>query len=222
MIFLIRLLFFIGILNAADINFRKQIINSTTPSSNSNSSSEGIRFLLGFDAGIANIHLNRILESNDKKDISQSQYYTYNLALKTGIYSESGYFGGRIYAVSGYSSLNDFDILNLGLNLDFLINFLDSNRFNFGIILGIGGGMYFPLYKNPIFSPLGRPPFSPVGWVNTGVRLRSGIHSFEISYQWPYIYSSIYNDSLSSPTGMKSETYTMNAKFLNIGYILYF
>ena len=102
------------------------------------------------------------------------------------------------------------------------MNFWNFSGFDLGFIAGIGGGMYFPLYKNPIFSPLGRPPFSPVGWINTGFRLRNGIHSFEISYQWPYVFSSIYNISNSSPTGMQSETYMMNAKFLNIGYILYF
>lgn len=216
---------FLIVLNADDVNLRKVAISTPTENKAPTQSGDEYGVLLGLGWGLANVFTKHTISQDDTKtdSIVKNQVNAINVFL--GLYSDGGHFGGRIYANASVFKTPLFSVLDGGVNLDLLINFMDSNFFNLGTIFGVGGGMYVVKLDSSLSSK-SKIPLSPIGWINVGFRMKLAGSSLEFVYKMPYLYTSVYNNAISmqTPNGFqsKSDIYSLKATSLNVNYVHYF
>lgn len=222
---ILTIIVFILCINANDINFRQQAIQKDNVINQEEESVNDYGILLGLGWGLAEIFTKHTIEQGANKTVSISKNKSHAINAFIGLYSDSGHFGGRVYAGGSIFKTPLFSVLDGGLNLDLFINFLDSNIFNIGTILGIGGGMYI-VKLNDTLSSEGKVPLSPIGWVNAGFRIKLLGSSLEVIYKMPYIYASVYNNAISTQSQnifeTKADMYFIKANSINVNYVYYF
>lgn len=182
-------------------------------------------FFVGIEGQMYNAMLKHTIEGNGSDTSQISKESGFGGALKVGIVDMPDFIGGRFYAEGSYMGLRDFNVFTLGLNVDMMINFIDSNIWNIGVFAGVGGGMYVAFFKNPALNSNAKVPLSPTGWLNLGLRFtifkNQGI---ELTYRLPYIYAPIYKDT-QTPVGSSSSittSYLLKSGYFGFGYTLAF
>lgn len=212
--------------NYKEIKMKKVILILTLFISFAVAKNDSNGFMLGLDAGMAYYNLNHKVKDSGVKNIQKQSSFTPNANVKLGISNESGYIGGRFYGEGGFFSMEKFHIIVGGVNVDLLVNFTNNEVWNFGAFVGLGGGMYLALFRDKSLSSAGKVPLSPIGWANTGLRLKYNHHAFEVLLRVPYIYAAIYKYSGSkqgnSGTQSIDDNYFLKAGMINIGYVYTF
>lgn len=182
------------------------------------------QFFFGIDVGISMANILYSL-TEMKETSTSSKSYSLNSGFKVGVSNIDKYIGGRFYGEGSYIKIPKFHILNLGVNIDLLLNFYNAKTWGIGGFFGIGGGMYMVLFDDDSLKNSGKVPFSPIGWLGGGFRfVLENTHSFELSYRYSYIYASIYNYSESRPeiAGSATTQYKLKTDNITLSYILSF
>ncbi|RAX54451.1 hypothetical protein CCY99_03635 [Helicobacter sp. 16-1353] len=203
-------------------NNRSNVIARTQ---NQTQNTDTTSFFVALEGSLNNTVLKKNIESTNVNTTSFIKQRVFGGAMKVGFMDIDRFIGGRFYAEGSYTGLSDFMIFGLGLNLDILVNFLDSKMWNVGVFAGIGGGMYVATFKNDSLNSSGKTPLSPAGWINAGFRFTIfGNQAIEITYRYPYTYASIYKDSIVVPgtTGQETTSYSYKSDYIGISYAFAF
>lgn len=187
--------------------------------------SDKISFFAGASIGIDAVSMQEIMaidrSANTKKWLSGGV----SLGAKGGIISEEEWLGGRFYAELSYSKFPKFNVLSVGVDLDLLIKYYETQGWKIGGFLGLGGGMNMAFIADSALKKEGEKSLIAVGWVNIGlVRFvyyhRTGIHSAELNAKISYLTPTIY--SLKNIESGVTTSYKGSASGVVMSYIYQF
>ena len=187
--------------------------------------SDKISFFAGASIGIDAVSMQEITaidrSTNTKKWLSGGV----SLGAKGGIISEEEWLGGRFYAELSYSKFPKFNVLSVGVDLDLLIKYYETQGWKIGGFLGLGGGMNMAFIADSALKKEGEKSLIAVGWVNIGlVRFvyyhRTGIHSAELNAKISYLTPTIY--SLKNVESGVTTSYKGSASGVVMSYIYQF
>lgn len=187
--------------------------------------SDKISFFAGAQLGIDAVSMQEITaidrSSHTKKWLSGGV----SLGAKGGIVSEEEWLGGRFYAELSYSKFPKFNVLSVGVDLDLLIKYYETQGWKIGGFLGLGGGMNMAFIADSALKKEGEKSLIAVGWVNVGlVRFvyyhRTGIHSAELNVKISYLTPTIY--SLKNVESGVTTSYKGSASGVVVSYVYQF
>lgn len=187
--------------------------------------SDKISFFAGAQLGIDAVSMQEITaidrSANTKKWLSGGV----SLGAKGGIVSEEEWLGGRFYAELSYSKFPKFNVLSVGVDLDLLIKYYETQGWKIGGFLGLGGGMNMAFIADSALKKEGEKSLIAVGWVNVGlVRFvyyhRTGIHSAELNVKISYLTPTIY--SLKNVESGITTSYKGSASGVVVSYVYQF
>lgn len=187
--------------------------------------SDKISFFAGAQLGIDAVSMQEIMaidrSANTKKWLSGGV----SLGAKGGIVSEEEWLGGRFYAELSYSKFPKFNALSVGVDLDLLIKYYETQGWKIGGFLGLGGGMNMAFIADSALKKEGEKSLIAVGWVNVGlVRFvyyhRTGIHSTELNVKISYLTPTIY--SLKNVESGVTTSYKGSASGVVVSYVYQF
>lgn len=187
--------------------------------------SDKISFFAGAQLGIDAVSMQEITaidrSANTKKWLSGGV----SLGAKGGIVSEEEWLGGRFYAELSYSKFPKFNVLSVGVDLDLLIKYYETQGWKIGGFLGLGGGMNMAFIADSALKKEGEKSLIAVGWVNVGlVRFvyyhRTGIHSTELNVKISYLTPTIY--SLKNVESGVTTSYKGSASGVVVSYVYQF
>lgn len=187
--------------------------------------SDKISFFAGAQLGIDAVSMQEIMaidrSANTKKWLSGGV----SLGAKGGIVSEEEWLGGRFYAELSYSKFPKFNVLSVGVDLDLLIKYYETQGWKIGGFLGLGGGMNMAFIADSALKKEGEKSLIAVGWVNVGlVRFvyyhRTGIHSAELNVKISYLTPTIY--SLKNVESGVTTSYKGSASGVVVSYVYQF
>lgn len=187
--------------------------------------SDKISFFAGAQLGIDAVSMQEIVaidrSANAKKWLSGGV----SIGAKGGIVSEEEWLGGRFYAELSYSKFPKFNVLSVGVDLDLLIKYYETQGWKIGGFLGLGGGMNMAFIADSALKKEGEKSLIAVGWVNVGlVRFvyyhRTGIHSAELNVKISYLTPTIY--SLKNVESGVTTSYKGSASGVVVSYVYQF
>ena len=187
--------------------------------------SDKISFFAGAQFGIDAVSMQEIVaidrSANTKKWLNGGASF----GAKGGIVSEEEWLGGRFYAELSYSKFPKFNVLSVGVDLDLLIKYYETQGWKIGGFLGLGGGMNMAFVADSALKKEGEKSLIAVGWVNVGlVRFvyyhRTGIHSAELNVKISYLTPTIY--SLKNVESGVTTSYKGSASGVVMSYVYQF
>ena len=184
-----------------------------------------IDFFVGVQLGIDAINMQEISAKDRKDDKKEWVSGSASFGAKGGIVSEEKVLGGRFYAELSYAKIPKFNALNVGVDLDLLINYYEAQRWKIGGFLGIGGGMNLVFVADSTLQKEGEKSLIAVGWANIGlVRFlyyhRTGVHSVELNAKIAFVTPTIYSLK-NAETGITT-SYKASSNGVMMSYIYQF
>lgn len=184
-----------------------------------------IDFFVGVQLGIDAINMQEISAKDRKEDKKEWVSGSASFGAKGGIVSEEKVLGGRFYAELSYAKIPKFNALNVGVDLDLLINYYEAQRWKIGGFLGIGGGMNLVFVADSTLQKEGEKSLIAVGWANIGlVRFlyyhRTGVHSVELNAKIAFVTPTIYSLK-NAETGITT-SYKASSNGVMMSYIYQF
>lgn len=217
---------FINAKDADEINFRKILLTNNVNNDDVKESNTSYGIFIGLGGGLTRTIIKHTIKQDDNQTSAKNINERSFINGFIGAYSDRSYFGGRMYVSGSYFTTPFFKIIDGGLNIDLLINFVDSNTWNIGTILGLGGGMYLASLQDKSLAKEAISALSPIGWVNTGFRVKFKGSSLEIIYKIPFTDALVYNNAIYTNTQntlqTKYDIYYLRASLLSINYVHYF
>lgn len=187
--------------------------------------SDKISFFAGAQLGIDAVSMQEIMAIDRSAHAKKWLSGGVSLGAKGGIVSEEEWLGGRFYAELSYSKFPKFNVLSVGVDLDLLIKYYETQGWKIGGFLGLGGGMNMAFIADSALKKEGEKSLIAVGWVNVGlVRFvyyhRTGIHSAELNVKISYLTPTIY--SLKNVESGVTTSYKGSASGVVVSYVYQF